>query len=184
MDHIDTAHGTDIMGIQPSFSLLEGLKYKTSWDIAKFADDAAFARGEAYEQAHIDGNLLLNEGINALLTLAAGGTETAYNNANARLGVGDQTTAEAATQTGLNPAGTTGANSLYKAMDAGYPTFGTSQQIAFRSTFGGTEANFAWNEFTVDNGPTPTKNLNRKVSAQGTKASGQTWQLTLTITLS
>lgn len=125
-------------------------------------------------------NMLLNEGINAMWTLIAGGSETAFNNANARLGVGDSSAAEAATQTDLQAA----VNKLYKAMDASYPTYGSSQQIVFRSTFGGTDANWAWAEFSADNGGTALKNMNRKVSAQGTKISGQSWQLTLTITLS
>lgn len=128
----------------------------------------------------VNGNLLLNEGINALWTLAAGGSETVYNNANAELGVGDSSTAEAATQTDLQAA----TNKLFKAMDASYPTYGTSQKITFRATFTGSEANFAWNEFSVRNGNTANKNLNRKVSSQGTKTSGQTWQVTLDITLS
>jgi hypothetical protein len=66
-------------------------------------------------------------------------------------------------------------------MDATYPTSGTSQQIVFRATFIGTDANYAWQEFLVDNGTTA---LNRKVSNQGTKVSGQTWTITVTITLS
>jgi hypothetical protein len=125
-------------------------------------------------------NLLLNEGINSIWTLVAGGSETAYNNANARLGVGDSTTAAAATQTDLQAA----TNKLYKAMDASYPTFGTLQKITFRATFSGSEANFGWQEFSADNGNTANKNLNRLVSNQGTKTSGQTWQLTLEVTLS
>ncbi len=180
MQQTDTVQAHDGLGIQPHASLNESFRYQTRWTITKYADDAAYRRGEAYAEVPIEGNLLLNEGINAMLTLLAGGTETAYNNANARIGVGDSTTAEAATQTALQAA----TNVLYKVMDAGYPTFGTNQQVVFRSTFGGTEANFAWNEFSVDNGATPNKNLNRKTSSQGTKASGQTWQITLTITLS
>jgi hypothetical protein len=73
---------------------------------------------------------------------------------------------------------------LYKAMDSGYPTYGTGQQIVFRSTFNGSEANFGWNEFSVDNGNPANKNLNRKQSGQGTKQASQVWPLTLTITLS
>lgn len=132
------------------------------------------------EDKVIGENLLLNEGINAVWTLVAGGSETAYNNANARLGVGDSTTAAAATQTALQAA----TNTLFKAMDAGYPTFGTSQQIVFRSTFASADANFSWQEFSCDNGNAANKNLNRLVSNQGTKTSGQSWQLTLTVTLS
>lgn len=123
-------------------------------------------------------NLLLNEGINALWTLVGGGAETLYNNANARLGVGASATAAAATDTGLLTTPT------FVAMDASYPTYGTVQKITFRSTFTSAVANIAWNEFSADNGNTANKNLNRLVSAQGTKTSGQTWQLTLDVTLS
>jgi hypothetical protein len=42
------------------------------------------------------------------------------------------------------------------------------------------DANQAWNEWGMDNG---TRLLNRKVAANGTKASGQTWQFTVTIAL-
>lgn len=162
-------------------SLLEKVFEKVEWRITKFANDEAFKAGEVLEELKIDGNMLLNEGINELWTLVAGGGGTAFSNANAYLGVGDSSTAESASQTGLQAA----TNKLYKAMDVSYPTYGTSQKITFRATFGGTDANFAWNEFTVANGSSDTgKNLNRKVSAQGTKTSGQTWQLTLEITLS
>jgi hypothetical protein len=125
-------------------------------------------------------NVMLNEGINTLTNLLAGqGSETNYGNANARLGVGESSTAESATQTALQ-----GSTLTFKAMDATYPATGASQYIRFQSTFGGSDANNAWNEFTADNGSTPNKNLNRKVSAQGTKTSGQTWILQLTVTFS
>lgn len=152
--------------------------------VAKYRELAGkiIAEGEAFasDQVLVSGNLLLNEGINAVWTLVVGGTETAYSNANARLGVGDSSAAEAATQTDLQAV----TNKTYKAMEAGFPTYGTSQKITFKSVFGSADANYAWNEFTVDNGGTALKNINRKVSAQGTKASGQTWTLTLDITLS
>jgi len=132
-------------------------------------------------QSVINGNMLLNEGINELWTLGAGGGGTAFNNANSYLAVGDSSTAESASQTDLQAA----TNKLYKAMDATFPTYGTSQKITFRSTFASGDANYAWNEFSACNGSSGTgKNLNRKVSAQGTKTSGQSWQLTLDITLS
>ncbi len=169
------------MNIDAKRSLLEKAIEKVTWKIDKWRSDKERLSGKRpYESIELDGNMLLNEGINALWTLVAGGSETAFNNANARLGVGDSSTAEAATQTDLQAA----TNKLYKAMDSGYPTYGTSQKITFRSTFGGSEANYAWNEFSADNGGTALKNLNRKVSAQGTKTSGQSWQLSLDITLS
>lgn len=45
----------------------------------------------AYDSSVIEGNALLNEGINAMTTLICGGAETAFNNANAQLGVGTGT---------------------------------------------------------------------------------------------
>jgi len=153
--------------------------YKTQWVINKFQDDAAFVAGKAYATEVIDGNMLLNEGIGALLLLLTGGTETAFNNANARLGVGDSATAEAATQTDLVAA----TNKTYKAMAATYPLI-AAQTVTFRAVFASADANYAWQEFVIDNGGTALKTLNRKVSAQGTKASGQTWTLDVAVTFS
>ena len=57
--------------------------------------------------------------------------------------------------------------------------------VTFQSVFGSGDANYAWQEFTVSNASSGTgKNLNRKVSNQGTKASGQTWTVQLQITIS
>ena len=87
---------------------------------------------------------------------------------------------ELATQTGLQAS----ANKLYKGMEAGYPQV-SGQTITWRSVYSGAEANFAWREFTVANGNSDaSSNLNRKVSSQSTKGSGQTWTLDLAITLS
>lgn len=159
----------------------EKVGYTPRWTITKFADDEAFERREHFEVVEVPGNLLLNEGITEFLALIAGTGGTAFSNANARLGVGDSNTAAAAAQTALQAV----TNKLYKTMEAGYPTV-TGQSIAFRAVFGSAEANFAWEEFSVMNGAdeATAKNLNRKVSAQGTKAAGQTWQLDLTIAFS
>ena len=135
----------------------------------------------AYDISRFEGNILLNEGITELLNLATGtGTPTAWDATNAYLGVGDGTTAESATQTGL-----VGTNILYKAMNAGYPTV-SAQTATWKADFAGTEANFSWQEFTVSNSSTGNTgvNLNRKVSNQGTKTSGQVWTLQLDISLS
>ncbi len=126
-------------------------------------------------------NIALNEGLEALIGLIAGiGSETAWNNANARLGVGDSNAAENATQTGLQAA----TNKTYKAMDASYPQR-TNQTCEWRATFGSTDANYAWEEYTVVNGADDSgKNLNRKISSKGTKSSGESWVLSLQITFS
>lgn len=156
------------------------IKRMILWRVTKFAPGVDPKKGKPYEVIEVDGNLGLNEGLQEMINLLVGaGTPTAYDNTNARLGVGDSTTAAAATQTDLQAA----TNKLYKAMDATYPTV-AAQTITFRSTFGSAEANWAWEEYTVDNGATAAKNLNRKVSSLGTKLSGSTWVLDLQITFS
>lgn len=136
----------------------------------------ARAISEADELALCPGNLWLNEGINEAFLLICGGGGTAYNNANAQLGVGDSATAAAATQTDLQAA----ANKLFKAMDSGFPTSGTLQKATFKCSFATGEANYAWNEWSVRNGSAEAaaENLNRKQEGLGTKATG-TWTLTV-----
>ena len=155
------------------------IKRKVLWKVTKYDNDEAYEKGLPFEVKEVKGNLALNEGIGEFLLLLTGGSATAYNNANSRLGVGDSSTAAAATQTDLQAA----TNKLYKAVDATYPTI-ADQTVTWRATFESAEANFAWEEYTVDNGASAVKNLNRKVSSLGTKLSGQTWVLDLQITWS
>ena len=110
------------------------------------------------------------------LSQAAIGQGTAFNNANARLGVGNGTTAFAIGQTDLQ-----GANKLRKAMDSGYPTI-TAPKVTFKSTFAHSEANFAWNEWGIFNAASGGVMLNRVVESNGTKQSNQTWALEVEIT--
>lgn len=127
------------------------------------------------------GNVLLNEGINTLWTLLCSSSGTKFDNTNAYLGVGDSSAAEDPTQTGLQAS----TNKQYIGMDVSFPTYGTSQKATWEATFTSAYANYAWNEFTVANGNSDAAmNLNRKVSSQGTKASGQSWQLSFAISLS
>lgn len=156
------------------------MSWSAKWTIEKFINEQAHKDTKPFEVSVIEKNLALNEGINLLWTLVCGGTGTVFDATNSYLGVGDSATVEAATQTGLQAV----TNKLYKAMEAGYPTFGSSQKAVWRSVFNGTEANWAWNEFTVANGDSDSAvNLNRKVSVQGTKTAGQIWTLQLEITL-
>ena len=155
--------------------------HKYAEDITPFAregKEAEFHRlFKPCEVIEMEGNLLLNEGIDEMWDLITGAGGTAYNNTNARIGVGNGTAAAAATQTGLQ-----GGSTAFKAIEASYPT-STSQKATFRSSFGSSEGNFAWEEWTVDNGATADKNLNRKVESLGTK-SGGTWTLEVSVTLS
>jgi hypothetical protein len=86
---------------------------------------------------------------------------------------------ELATQTTLQA----GTNKTFVAMAATYPQV-SAQTITWQSAFGTGSANYAWREFGVANGAGGTTLLNRKVSYQGTKASGQTWTLNLAYTVS
>ena len=115
---------------------------------------------------------------NLILADVLGESVNEFNNANAHIGVGDSTTAFAAGQTDLQAA----ANKFRKAMDATYPQ--RSVNVAtFRSTFGTAEANFAWQECGVFNASSGGTMFNRKVESLGTKASTQSWQFTVTLTL-
>jgi hypothetical protein len=76
-------------------------------------------------------------------------------------------------------------------MNATYPSR-SSQTVSFQSDFITSEANYVWAEWTISAAATSasgggfllgTTNLNRKVAALGTKASG-TWTLTAQVTLS
>lgn len=157
----------------------EKLTLETVWTIKKYRSKEDYEKGIPFEISRFTDNKFLVEGMNAMWALTCGQSGvTPFDATNARIGVGDSTVAEDENQTGL-----LGTNIAYKGMDSGYPSLGTKKAI-FRSTFGPDEANFAWNEFTVANGPgNAYVNLNRKVSPQGTKLSGQTWELTVELSL-
>jgi hypothetical protein len=75
-------------------------------------------------------------------------------------------------------------NKTFKAMDATYPQR-SGQTAEWRATFGSSEANYAWEEYTVVNASDDSGvNLNRKIASKGTKSSGETWVLSLQITFS
>lgn len=112
-----------------------------------------------------------------MVQATVGAGVTAFNNANAHIGVGDSTTAHAVGQTDLQAA----TNKLRKAMDATYPS-GATNVLTFRSTFGTADANFAWQEWGVFNASSGGTMLNRKVESLGTKTNTQTWQFTVTLT--
>jgi hypothetical protein len=171
--------GSDAASVSVGVGVAEGAKLRTCWRIEKYDSEEAHRAGRPYAVEEFGGNLLLNEGITEMLTLLIGGTATPFNNANARIGVGDGTAAASPTQTGLQ-----GTNKAWKNMDTGYPQV-SGQTVTFKATFGTNEAAFAWKEFTVVNAANDTgKNLNRKVEDHGVKASTDVWTVTLNITIS
>ena len=185
----DAGKAVEFLRTRNANLLSEIARHKTRWSITRWENEEDRERGILYraelamemfgrpQRTVFDGNLLLNEGMNALWTILCGSGETLYNNANAQLGVGTSSTA-------ADPSDSALTDGVWKGMETSFPTYGTGNKATWKSSFGTSEANQAWNEFSVRNGASADKMLNRKVSAQGTKVSGQTWDLTLDITLS
>ena len=163
-------------------SASEPIQWKVQWRIDKYrADD----RTAPYETVSDTGNLLVYGGASALWQRLIGTGVTAFDNGNAYLGVGDSSTAAAATQTDLQAA----TNKHREAMDATYPlhTDGTGSSsnatITYKSTFETADATFAWSEWGIFNASTSGRMLNRKVFSGGTKTSAESWSLTISLTL-
>lgn len=164
-------------------------KYLGEWTAAQI--DAGEAP-EPYEIIEGQGNELTYGGASCLWECLIGnGTGTAaqtltfFNNGNAYIGVGDSSTAFAATQTDLQAA----TNKVRVAMETSYPahTDGTTSgaaSIDFRAVFNTSTGNFAWAEWAVFNGSTGGRMLNRKVASLGTKTSAATWTFTVTLSAS
>ena len=104
-----------------------------------------------------------------------GQSYTAFNSANAHIGVGDGTTAYSPTQTDLQ-----GSNKVRKGMESGYPTR-SANTITAQALFGATEANFTWNEIGFFNASSGGTMGWRWTQSLGTKSSGQSWRITITL---
>lgn len=125
-------------------------------------------------------NLSANAGIalEADLLIAAGGT--AFNNANAYIGVGDSATAVSASHTDLQAA----TNKLRKAMNATFPSR-ASQTVTWKADYATTDANWQWNEMAVFNGSSANTMLARAlVGSPFTKTSSLAITATYTRTVS
>jgi hypothetical protein len=158
------------------------LDWKVDTKVEKWHDQGNYLAGDPPDEVFEDkGNLLLNAGITRMINLLTGAGGTAFNAANSRIGVGNSTTAAAAGQTDLQ-----GGSKYFKLVDSATPS---GQTVTWVATFASGDANFAWEEWGIDNGSTSGSTvtaplLNRKVAAMGTKGSGSTWTLTVTITIS
>jgi hypothetical protein len=174
----DKVIGIDNIKVKSGLNIHDLAKWNPRWMIEKYHGKVCPENLYAVEE--FDGNCLLNEGITELLTLLIGGSATAFNNANAYIGIGDSTTAAAATQAGLQAA----TNKTYKGMDSVYPQV-SDQTVMFQATFGENDANYEWQEISIANGNSDAaKNLNRKVQWMGEKAQGTSWVARCQISLS
>ena len=198
---MDTAKAADLIGVGVAVGLSEPAHGTTRWRVDRWDEDqtdwvARRCQGQPdaadfgllgvdpYLTTELTGNLITNAGWTRLLNLLIGtGSTQAADATHTRIGVGDSNTAEAYTDTALTAA----TNKLYKLV-SGAGTVGT-RTLSFAATFGTSDANWAWNEFGIDIGATADSTtvaavfLNHKAGiAQGTKASGQTWTATATLT--
>lgn len=202
----DFARVQDGLGVGAGAPLAEGALGTTHWRVQRWdADqtrwvktrtgldapaDADFLRlrVESYETTELVGNLITNAGWTRLMNLLTNqGATQALDATHARIGVGNSSTAEAYTDTDLGAAA--GSANRWFQLVSGAGTLGT-RTLSFSATFGTADGNFAWAEFGIDfgtaSGSTVTAPLfNHKAGiAQGTKASGQTWTATATLTFS
>ena len=183
---MEKAIGKDEVSIGALVPVKEEIHYHIKWRIDKYNGDfhskqeVEKAGAKPFEVWKHEGNCLLNEGINELLTLFAGAGGTPFDGTNTHIGVGDTPTPAAlATQTGLQAP----TNKYYQLVSAA-PTVGSNQKFVATATFASANANFAWEEITVANGDSDSaKNLNRLVQAMGTKAVNTSWVATVTVTL-
>ena len=135
------------------------------------------ADGRLYDVTEAE-NIFLTTGINEIWKLVTGQSANTYTNAQAQIGIGDSATAAAAGQTDLQAA----TNKTYKAMAASYPSVPSAGAVQFQAVFASADANYVWNEFVVRQ-LTSLVCIDRGVSSMGTKASGTTWTVTVTLSI-
>jgi len=199
---MDAGRAADALGVTVGAGPAESGRGTTIWRIERWDEDAAAwvrrrtglaeplghhfhtLRVRPYAVSEVHGNLITNAGWTRLMTLLTGGSGQALDATHTRIGVGNGTAAESYTDTDL-----AGTNKWFQPVSAA-GTLGT-RTLTFTATFGASDGNFAWNEFGIDvtsgtasAGATVGAVLfNRKAGIdQGTKAGGQTWTATATIT--
>lgn len=142
-----------------------------------------------YEVVEEPGNLLTTAGLTRLMSLLNGAGGQALTNTATRIGVGNSSTAATIADTDLGAAAGSG-NRFFMTMDATYPSV-SGAVLTAKATFGGSDGNFAWNEWGLDIG-TPTVSsgttvnatfFNHKIASLGTKVSPAVWGFTVTVTI-
>lgn len=171
----------------------DAVRWRAHARVEKWHDDASRLAGlPPYEVVESPGNIVTVVGVTRIWNLMIGATSGAGNdfrNGYARLGVGDGTTAVTSADTTLSAT----TNKYWKGCDSTFPSV-SGATVTFQTTFATGEANFAWNEWAIDNGGggtgatgTTTSGvfLNHKVPSpsMGTKTSGS-WVLSVGLTLS
>jgi hypothetical protein len=193
--------------VQTSFSVRRWDEEQTAWTLRKADRDAlgllrqgrdvtihpqtfAYYGVTPYsETTEDDCNLVTQAGWVAILGSIAGTSiATKFSATAGRVGAG--TVATAATYTDAHLGGDGNSTTAWYKLVSGAPVISTGSSpptLVFSATFGTAAGNFAWAEFGTDNGTADSNTvsgvfLNHGISAQGTKASGQTWTVTETLT--
>jgi hypothetical protein len=197
----------EFIAVRTSFNVRRWDAGQTAWTLRKADRDAlvllrqgrdvtihpeTFARYgvKPYsETTEDDCNLVTQAGWVAILGSIAGTSITTKFSASAgRIGAGTVSTAAAYADAHLGGDGNS-TTAWYKLV-SGAPAIATGSTpptLTFSAVFGTAAANFAWAEFGTDNGASDSNTvsgvfLNHGISSQGTKASGQTWTATETLT--
>jgi len=201
----DTARADDGFGVGVGTAVADSGLWRCRWTVDRWDEDATswalehighdpqpvdFARLsiDPYLTTEVAGNLLTTAGLGRIATLVTAGTGNLISSTTARVGVGNGAGSAVIGDTDLGAAaGST--NRWFQTCTVTIP----SNVWTFAATFASADGNFAWNEFGIDIGTSAVTSsavvnavlLNHKTSiAQGTKAAGQTWTATATITIS
>jgi hypothetical protein len=137
------------------------------------------APANLYEVIECPPNLFLTAGVTTILNLIVGASSTHFDATNARLCVGDSTTAATAGQGDLQAT----TNKLRKVVD-GAPTV-SGNAATFVATFGTGDANYDWREVGVANAASGAGSLwTRQVVNLGTKVGSAAWVLNWSVSIS
>lgn len=212
MENLDFGRGSDVLRAGAIAELGDGGSHTTVFQVRRWGpEEIEYARRKlGYPQgdlkpmhfavakvrpysntAHV-GNLIMNTMWGRLLT-SYFGTYTAPTKMSAtvgRIGIGIATSPAAAyTDTDLSAAAGAG-NRLFKLCGAAPTSTLTlaTRSLAFSATFQAADAQFAWNEFGIDQGTADGTTvvadfINHATSiAQGTKGTNQIWTANATLT--
>lgn len=201
---MDSSRADDGLVVEGSIQLADQLHYYIEWDIEKWSaaavDEARALLGGIEPEAadfrrlgiapsevgKVKKNLVTTAGLTRLVSLLNGAGGTALTTTTCRCGVGNGAGTAVVGDTDLSAsAGST--NRWFNLTTVSI----SGAVVTVTSSFASGDGNFAWNEFGLDIGTaTVTASavvnaclFNHKTSiAQGTKASGQVWAVTATIT--
>jgi hypothetical protein len=169
----DDAH---LLAAYPSFH--EPVMWRCEFRIEKYLEGDPLP----YDIFEGKDNLLVTNGATLMWQAITGATPTFFNNANARIGVGDGNGSVPTPAIGDTDL-TAPTNKLRQAMDATFPTISTNT-VTFQSTFASGSANYVWNEWGLFNAASgATSMLNHRGVNIGTKTSAGPWVFSVTLSL-